>query len=261
MRYRLTVGLAVLLADLAGDVAAAGLEEGPLDVGRVRFSRLSGELEIQVTPSAEGATLRLDGPDALVAAVERQTDGGTLRVIGPPQGATASTVAVAQTGITVGLGMRSNQIVISGQPVAMEPLHVTVAIPPGVAIQIEGFVGGVVVGDTRASIELELLSGEARIGVVSDADLTVDGAGGIAVDRVEGELAARVDGSGSITVADAALGDLHVRVNGVGDVRIGGRAETADLGLDGVGSIRVAEVEQRPRVRVNGIGAIEVGSW
>ncbi len=261
MRHWLAAGLGALLVGVGWGGGAAGLEKGPFDAERVHLGRLSGELELEVTP-AERVTLRLDGPDALVKAVKVEVDdGGTLRVIGPPWQTTTSTAIGVQVVITVGPGGGSRTVVIGGQHgEAVDPLRIAVEIPAGMPVRIEDFAGEAVVGDTRAPIEVELLSGDVRIGAVGDAKLAVNGAGDIEAGFVGGQLDARVTGSGSIAVADAAIDDLRVGISGAGDVRICGRAETAELDLDGVGSITVDEIGQRPRVRVNGVGGVEVGN-
>jgi hypothetical protein len=64
-----------------------------------------------------------------------------------------------------------------------------------------------------------------------------------------------------VTIEQAALARLEVRVTGAGEVTVGGRAQEAQVALTGTGLVRIDEVAARPGVRVVGSGAVEIGNW
>ena len=78
--------------------------------------------------------------------------------------------------------------------------------------------------------------------------------------HTDGNLAIEVNGVGDFDCHDLVCNDLDVRINGVGDVCVSGKAETASLEVSGVGDIdaRGLVVAGNVNTRKSGVGAIRL---
>lgn len=212
--------------------------------------------------------LEIEGPKGGVTAIQAQQRGGVLTVEGVS--------AAAVQGSIVQIGSGNSSIVIGGQSAdvrvtqgdsvtvvrnAMADVRTTITVPVGMAVSLERVTGSVVVGDIQGSLNAVLDTGDLAVGRVKDAKLRILGSGDIQVAEVNGNLEAICQGSGDVVVERGTIDQLEVRIEGSGDVSIGGRARHAKLSVSGAGDIQVAEVVSKPTTRVEGAGDIRVGNW
>jgi hypothetical protein len=122
-------------------------------------------------------------------------------------------------------------------------------------------------------------SGEVHAGAAGRASLNVSGSGSILVQAIlgpltavsnssgdiivrslDGDLDARIAGSGSIRTLAGTAPRLKASIAGSGSVRFDGVADSLDASIAGPGDVIVAHVTGKVTRRVFGSGAIRVGS-
>ncbi len=93
----------------------------------------------------------------------------------------------------------------------------------------------------------------------SDAALHLWGDGATVTVTTPSLVAARVDGSGDLSVAGLAGGPLQIRVDGSGDVDAHGRLDALDAAVDGSGDLHLDDVlAQSAELNLSGSGDADV---
>ena len=172
---------------------------------------------------------------------------------------------------------------------------VTLRLPAGTPVTLEGVIGEARIGDIAAPLEMEVSLLDAKVGDVSEATLKLYGRGDIALGKVEGRLSILSTGSSDLTIGDvgeaeieklgsgdivlgtiarglrydsagsgdtsaaAVNGPVEVLINGSGGLRLGGgTAKPLRLRLNGSGDVRFEGVAVNPDVSVNGSGSVQI---
>jgi hypothetical protein len=93
----------------------------------------------------------------------------------------------------------------------------------------------------------------------SDATLHLGGDGPTVTVSTPSLAAARLDGSGDLSVAGLAGGPLQIRVDGSGDVDAHGRLDALDAAVDGSGDLDLGDVvAQSAKINLSGSGDAHV---
>lgn len=138
-------------------------------------------------------------------------------------------------------------------------IEVALAVPTACAVELRAVRGDVVVGDTHGDLALQLDGAvHVRAGEVADAQVTIDGDGGVEIAHVSGRrVAISVSGAGRSRVGGHAE-RLDACVVGSGNVVFEGTVDEAELNVDGPGYINVGRVWRKLRRGIVGSGDIRV---
>lgn len=119
--------------------------------------------------------------------------------------------------------------------------------------------GALDVGDIAGALDADIAgAGEFRIGAVrGGADLDVAGAGQIDIAYVAGALDVDMAGAGDLNIEGGDVDLISVDVVGIGDVRYGGAARLARVGVFGFGEVDIADADDVD-VTSGGFGAVRV---
>jgi len=249
---------------IAGPLSAAEKNFGPFDQASTVIESFAGIVLVDIGDEP-GIRASLDGPDDAIEEISVSERGGTITITGRQTGGSSSVTSVGNTTVVVtGNGSASvtiGNVTTTADGVDDEPVTLRLTVPNGTPLTFDRFAGKATIGDTGASLTVDLLSGTVEAGAVTEASLTINGSGDIRLRRAAGALAMTVNGSGSIDVADGAVGDLTGRINGSGTLRFDGRAETAEVAINGAGTVELAHVDAEPRTHLAGAGRISVGNW
>lgn len=154
------------------------------------------------------------------------------------------------------------QLVIRTPPVvrllAGEAVFGEIGRSTGVDFTNEGC-GDWTIADVQGRLRLNQAgSGAARVGSAGPSDLSVIGAGGIAVGDVRGGLTAISSGSGDISVA-SVTGAMDARVGGSGGIVVGaGTVDALTVSIAGSGAVRFRGVARSLRASIAGSGDVSV---
>lgn len=277
-RWRTPARLLMLVGGLS---VAATVWAAPPTAGETRtfkgvtslvLERVSGEVTIE-TRDAPTVEVESTHPGGDAPRLELRQDGAVLRAVMTPSpaarrgtGQIKSTVDSGTTHISVegegntvitqvGDGGVSNTV---AHPQTVPPLHLTLRIPKSAALSIRQGRGEYRVGDLEGFTEVILSQGNAVLGHLGHAALTIDGAADIQATGVQGDLTARVDGSGSILVHSGHVGQLTGSVSGAGDIRVLAETQKARLSITGAGDIEVSRLKEEPEVTLQGAGSVRV---
>ena len=223
------------------------VERGPFmfDTSKLKVSEFVGRLTVEVRDAA-GMELTLSGPEEELDRVEFDASGDTL---------------------VLDYKQRDWSLFRSW---SKKP-RVTIKVSEGTAVKIEKMIGRLRVGDTHAPFELRLVSGNAKIGAVSEANVTIKGSGDVDIKAVAGRFEGTVMGSGDLDVGNAGPseiklmgsgdisvgtinGDLEAMTAGSGEVTIG--KVVGDINFSGAGSgdCMITEVQGRLTLKMAGSG-------
>jgi hypothetical protein len=231
---------------------------------RLAVAGLVGGLRIERHERAD-IRLVLRGSAAALERVRREVRGDLLQLtVAPgPAGTTAVVSASNNTVIALG-GQATLNIGSAGLSVGGEeepPLEVRAYVPAATPVAISGLVGDLSVAGVGGPLDLELISGTARLDRMTGGSLAVVGGSRIELAEASGDLKVAVQGAGDVVITEAALGRLEVDLSGTGNVTVGGSAERAGVQIAGVGNVTIDQVRERPQVSVLGIGQVEIGNW
>ena len=230
----ITIALVVIAAAavwwLAGDRDDA--EQSQFDARRLVVTDLVGGLDI-VIDDVDQLRVELLGPRRDVRAIEVDLEGDTL-------------VIDQHRGWRFFRGFRGRR----------DPVLVVVRVPAGTPVRIDDQVGEVSIGDLGAGLELAGVISDARIGNVSEADISLTGGGRLSLGRVAGTLKLRVSGSAEARVASAAAADIGM--SGSAELLLGEVAGGLDLTISGSGGASVATVDGEVAISISGSGEVEI---
>lgn len=135
-------------------------------------------------------------------------------------------------------------------------LWIKVTVPRGTSVAIEDLVGDATVGDTYGPLKMETTAGDATVGKVAQARITLAGSGKTSVNEVMGELRVEIAGSGRITVNKAGM--VKADIAGSGDTQIGTIAGGASIDIAGSGDFSAKTVHGPVRVSIAGSGNVKI---
>ena len=252
------VALVGLLA-AGGTALAAERALDPVDAKRLVLSGFGDRLRIE-TGSGGQVEIVLKGEQKALDAVQVDQEGDALRVEAGGGSANSVTRVGSMTVITTNGGSSSVSIG-SGNTTdqGMPPVAVEAKVPEGIDLEVVGFTGKAEIGAIKGSLRLECIGCTAKAEGAVGANLQVTGEGDVGLAAVEDGLDVGVTGAGKVEVAKGEVADLHVAIQGDGEVAFLGEAKSATVELVGAGLVRLGSVGHLERSIV-GAGQIEGGT-
>lgn len=243
----------------------------------LRLSNFTANVVVEVWGQS-GMEIVMSGPKDALEAIVAKPDNSMLSIEGK-EVRSGSSDGVSISGVNVRSARGSshmsvigsivgrsvvitgdNVVVVSGDISSKEIITVTVKVPRGTYIVVDGVDGDVSIGDVDGSLDVNAKgSAEIRVGRMREATIAVFGATDVCLAEVNGSLTANIMGSGDINVRSGIVTDLRVQIVGSGDFYFGGEADTATLSVMGSGDITVDRVKGRVNKRSMGSGSINVG--
>jgi hypothetical protein len=135
-------------------------------------------------------------------------------------------------------------------------LQMRISAPLGTPVEIEDMVGRITGGDLDAPLKLDGSSLDVRFGRVTDARVSIAGAGKIQLGVVQKALEIEVAGSGKFEAASAQV--ARITIAGGGDVKLGPVATGLTTEVAGSGDVRVASINGPLEVTIAGSGSVYV---
>lgn len=181
---------------------------------------------------------------------------------------------------------------------ATERVKISLTVPSGTPLDIDGLVGKASIGDINAPLKMDLAAAEVTVGAVTSAEIDAAGSGEITIASVKETLDLEIAGSGEIHVGSAGAvkadiagsgelvvgtitGPLSVEIAGSGDVKVdsvagdvsfssagsgdlsikSGKATAFKVEIMGSGSVNFAGEAVNPNISLAGSGDIWVKSY
>jgi hypothetical protein len=227
------------------------------------ISNLDADVDVTVSPD-EHMHVTTIGLKSEIDAIDIQAVGPILSIAGK-----GNSLKAGQTNISISGNRSSYKSVLSNMSIRGSTNitissgdcvpKLTVAVPKGTAVRIQGIHGDTTIGDTEGPLQAKLSgSDDISVGKVTDANLSTTGSGDIEINSVTGTLSLTVTGSGDISVAGGTVTMLNAKTTGSGDITFDGKADDASLISTGSGDITVRYVKNKPTTRSTGSGDIEV---
>ncbi len=135
-------------------------------------------------------------------------------------------------------------------------LFIKVTVPKGADVRVEDLVGDATIGDTYGPLRLETSAGDATVGRVTQARVSLAGSGKIAMSDVQNELRIEIAGSGRVTAA--RVGSVRADIAGSGDAQVGAVAGGINVDIAGSGDFTAARVNGPVRVDIAGSGNVKI---
>lgn len=135
-------------------------------------------------------------------------------------------------------------------------VQINLTVPKGMPLNIEGLIGDANIGDTMGPLKFEAVASKARIGHVSEAKISLAGAGRVDLADVAGPIKLEVAGSG--TVVTGSSKSAKVEIAGAGDVTLGAVNGPLDLDVAGSGNLTAAKVNGRVKIDIAGSGSVKI---
>jgi hypothetical protein len=228
----------------------------------LRITDIVANIVVEVWDRAD-TELTLSGPKKVVEGVRAEVHHALLNLMG--QGPTItrdsrSTVSIRNMSIGSMVASSGNVTVESGDDSNELAVTVSLKVPHGANVRLNGSIGDVRIGDTDGELSVDCSgAGKIRCGSIRAASLEVLGSTKIHISSVNGPLSAKMTGSGKIKVKSGRVTALSVQNTGSGDFDLNGEADTATLSVTGSGNINVARVNSKPVKHCTGSGEINIG--
>ncbi len=135
-------------------------------------------------------------------------------------------------------------------------LGVRLVVPRGTDIEVKDFVGDATIGDTMGKIDFEATATKTKIGRVSNAKISLEGAGHVDLAQVSGPLEIEIDGSGKVNAGNA--NSVHANLNGSGDAVLGAINGELHLEVAGSGNLSATKVNGPVHIEIAGAGWVKI---
>lgn len=135
-------------------------------------------------------------------------------------------------------------------------MFIKVTVPRGTEVRVEDLVGNATIGDTFGKLHLETTAGDATVGRVATARVSLAGSGKIAVADVAGELKLDIAGSGRVTAGHA--GNVKADIAGSGDATIGAIGGGLSVDIAGSGDFSASRVNGPVSIGIAGSGNVRI---
>jgi hypothetical protein len=234
------IGAAVALV-LIAPAFADGWESQPqrsFDTHGVHVENLVGNLSIAVKDGGP-ATVQVSGQRDRVNALTVTTSGDTLEIEGEGSGQS----------------VWDWHHWLDFTDIHHGDLSVKLTVPKGTSVHVEDLVGNAQIGDIMAPLHFSAASTNSTIGRVTEAHVTIEGSGRIAIGDISGDLHAETDGDGKITAGNAH--DVHAELAGSGAMAVGAIREL-HLSIAGSGDFTAARVNGPTKVEIAGSGSVNI---
>ncbi|MBS0469933.1 MAG: DUF2807 domain-containing protein [Proteobacteria bacterium] len=202
-------------------------------VGNVRVNVQDGPMKVDVS-----------GNKDLVAGLKIRTDGNVLRITG--SGDVTFNVWDWKQWFDFSNVHNDND----------GKLFIKITVPKGTDVRVEDLVGNATVGDTYGPVRLETTAGDATVGRVSKARVSMAGSGKISIADVAGDLRLEIAGSGRVTAGHA--GSVEADIAGSGDTQIGAITGGVGVSIAGSGDFTASKVNGPVKVSIAGSGNVKI---
>lgn len=135
--------------------------------------------------------------------------------------------------------------------------HLAISAPAGTDLAFDDAIVMAAVGSLKSKAEVGGGYVEATFGDMQSADISIGGAGDIAMGAIAGALAVSIGGSGDFEALSAGSADFSI--GGSGDIRVGPVAQNADVAIGGSGDVDIASVGGAIEVSIHGSGDVYSG--
>ncbi|MBE7210270.1 MAG: DUF2807 domain-containing protein [Gluconacetobacter diazotrophicus] len=184
------------------------------------------------------------------------TDGGTAAAAGPNMARATATGENAQDALG---RLEARPDGIGGDCGREQGSAVTIALPPGHPMTIVQNADGDISGDRFGDAMTVRVTGSGNVKLerVGDLQVEIGGSGDVAVDEMEGNLAATIRASGDLSIGGGGIHALSAEIEGSGDLSTG----TASVGptalrVDGSSTVTIREVAGPLDAHVRGSGEV-----
>lgn len=253
------------------DARAAETAEKTFSVQRILLRNLVGEVTID---RHKGSTtiVKFSGKKPMDHYVSVSKKGGRLEISGKSTVTSVTTKSGDKSGTViikdntqVAIGPGTSSTVIIGNNVQKvgsgEPSwKLSILVPKGQALDLEGTIMRLSAGDLDAPVDARVDgAGDLTFGALKSSKFKMAGAGTATIESVTGDLSLELLGAADVTVEGGNIGKLYVKIEGAGDVRVGGKVHSAKLISVGSGDIQVDHVAEKPEISVTGAGDVNIG--
>jgi hypothetical protein len=193
------------------------------------------------------ATYAMQGPRYLVNDMHAQAAGGVLTISGPPNYGTHS----------------ANVWDVSKwfdySDVNQGHMRITLSVPRGSDISTRHMIGDLTAGDTGGHLSVETISGDIKIGRVTDAKVKIVGGGDVTIANVRDSVQADISGSGDVKIGNIG-GAAAITVAGSGDTSLGNVGSGVNVSIAGSGDLNVGTVNGPVTVSLAGAGDVRIAN-
>lgn len=253
------------------------------DATHLYLDHTSCEVEVVVDPDLPAGSIRLQFEMSPERAARIDRTVFEHRLVVHDHGDPATTVHTGDVTIVsrgshigsmtvrgrgaVGVSISGGQVVVNGTVVqagggnvTAEPAKLIARVNRGARVVVEGANGDVAIGDTDGQLVVAGGGvGDVTAGRVTSAELVLSGTGDVTIAEVAGgDVKIRSSGTGDVEIEGGRCVRLEARLSGTGDMTFVGVAESADLAASGTGNIHVTQVTRSLRERSTGLGRIRV---
>jgi Putative auto-transporter adhesin, head GIN domain len=230
-------------ADAAQDRSWAKLPVQNFDAHGVLLDHVVADVTVNVRDGGK-TSLEIQGPRYLVNDVQAQTNDGTLSITGP-----------ANDNHNYNVWDVSKWFDYSD--VNQQTVRVWITVPRGSDVTAKHMIGDLSVGDTNGHLSVETITGDVKVGRVTDAKLKVVGGGDISVSAVQDMLSLDIAGSGDVHVGNVG-GSAAITVAGSGDSSITSVGGGLNANIAGSGDLKVGNVNGPVTISMAGSGDISI---
>jgi hypothetical protein len=231
-------------ADAGQDRSWTKLPSQSFDARNVVLDHVIADVTVNVRNGGK-TSVDIQGPRYLVNDMHTQSGGGTLSISGPSNDKRNFNVWDVSKWFDysdVGDDQR---------------VRVWVTVPKGSDVNAKRMIGDLSIGDTNGRIYVETITGDVKVGRVSDARLKVVGGGDISVSAVQGTLSLDIAGSGDVRVGNVS-GSAAITVAGSGDSSISNVGAGLNANIAGSGDLKVGNVNGPVTISMAGSGDVSI---
>jgi hypothetical protein len=192
-------------------------------------------------------TYAVQGPRYLVNDMRAQTANGVLTIAGPTD----------ESHHSVNVWDWSKWFDYSD--VNQGNVRVMLSVPRGSDISTKHMIGDITAGDTNGHLAVETISGDIRIGHVTDAKVKIVGGGDVTIASVQNSVQADVSGSGDVKIGNVG-GAAAITVAGSGDTTLGNVGSAVNVSIAGSGDLNVGTVNGPVTVSLAGAGDVKIAN-
>jgi hypothetical protein len=231
-------------ADAGQDQTWAQQPAQSFNAHAVSLDHVIADVVITVKDSGP-VTYAVQGPRYLVNAMHAQVAGGTLTIAGPEN-----------EGLH-GFNVWDVSKWFDYSDVNQGHMRVTLSVPRGSDLTTRHMIGDLTAGDTDGHLSIETISGDVKVGRVTDAKVKIVGGGDVSIAAVQGSVQADVSGSGDVKVGNVG-GAASVTVAGSGDTSLGNVGAGVNVNIAGSGDLNVGTVNGPVTVSLAGAGDVKI---
>jgi len=152
----------------------------------------------------------------------------------------------------------NNCIIMTGSHEARRA-KISIMVPRGIEIDIDGVDGMIDIGDTDGCLEIETSSYQkTTIGCVRDVMIESNGKGDVFIKKVIGKLETVINDHGSIHIEDGTINNPVITNNGYGSFIFEGKANNPKLKADSHGTILIEEASGIVSANAEEFGSITI---